>query len=105
MVLSAKAKEKMLIVLDKLDLKEIKTKQAFEIMENLKAKIKGLEKASILIALAEMDKNIILSFRNIAKIQTIQAKDLNVLDLLNYKYLILPKESVKVIKETFLKSQ
>ena len=37
------------------------------------------------------------------KVQVKQTKDLNVFDLLSSKYLIMPKESVKVIKETFLK--
>jgi len=31
------------------------------------------------------------------------AKESNALDLLKYKYLIMPKESIKVLKETFLK--
>jgi len=36
-------------------------------------------------------------------VKTIQAKDLNCLDLLSLKYLIMPKEAIKVLKETFLK--
>jgi len=55
------------------------------------------------VVLPKIDERVILASRNIPKIQTIQAKDLNVLDLLNYKYLLMPEEGVKVIKETFLK--
>ena len=103
MALSSKARSESLILLDKLELKEIKTKQIVEIIQALKSKIKTFEKGSILIVLPEIDKNIILSARNIPKIQTIQAKDLNCLDVLTYKYLIILKKAVGVIEETFNK--
>ncbi len=96
MVLSEKVREKLLLVLDDLKINEPKTKIAKEIAEKL-----FLKEGSGLIALPEIDKNIILSFRNIPKIETIQAKDLNVLDILSYKYLIMPKKSIEVIKEVF----
>jgi len=111
MVLSAKAKDNMLLVLDKIKIEEAKTKMMTQIIENLKTclpagreKIKYFEGKSILIALAQMDKDIILASRNIPKIKTIQVKDLNVLDLLNYKYLIMPKETIEILKTTFLKN-
>jgi len=103
MTLSVKVKKKLLFVLDKLDIKEPKTKQISKILENLRSKIENFEKGSVLIALAEKDEKIILAARNIPKTNTMLARDLNVLDLLSFKYLILPKESVKVIKETFSK--
>ena len=105
MVLSQKVKDNQVFILDKLEFDKIKTKKAFDIIQNLKGKIKEFEKGSILIALSEKNDSIILSFRNIPKIQTIQAKDLNALDLLKYKYLILTKDSIKVLKDTFLKSK
>jgi large subunit ribosomal protein L4 len=98
MVLSAKAKNNLLILLDKLKIEKPKTKEMAKILEKLPPKGKNC-----LIALPEMDKKIILATRNIPKVETIQAKDLNPLDLLSFKYLLLPKDSVKVIKDTFLK--
>jgi len=106
MVLTAKAKNNLLVLLDKLKIDQPKTKLIAEIIENLKSKILSLskdKKGSVLIALPEMDKNLILATRNLSDVETIQAKDLNTLDLLSFKYLIMPKESVKIIKETFLK--
>ena len=103
MVLSAKVKNNLLILLDKLKMDQPKTKLMAEVIENLKSKIENFKKGSILIALPELDKNIILATRNLPKIDTLQAKDLNALDLLSFKYLIMPKESLKIIKETFLK--
>ena len=98
MALSGKVKNNLLILLDKLKVEKAKTKLMAEILKKLPCK----EKSS-LIALLEIDKNLILATRNIPKIETIQAKDLNCLDLLSFKYLIMPKESIKVIKDTFLK--
>lgn len=97
MVLSEKAKNDFIVLLDKLELSLPKTKLMAEVLEKLP--IKG----SCLIALPGVNKNTILAARNIANYETVQAKDLNVLDLLNFKYLLMPKESIKVIQETFTK--
>jgi len=98
MVLSAKVKDDLLIVLDNLKLDQIKTKIISQILNNLPSK-----NTSCLVALPKADKNLILSARNLPDTKTIEARNLNVLDLLYFKYLIIPKESIKTIKETFLK--
>ena len=98
MALSSKAKDGELILLDKLELKEIKTKKMAQILEKLPCK-----KKSTLLALPKIDKNVILSARNLPRVETIQARDLNALDILSFKYLLLPESSIKVIQETFLK--
>ncbi|MCK4781987.1 50S ribosomal protein L4 [Candidatus Parcubacteria bacterium] len=97
-VLSQKARDKELIVLNELKPEKAKTKVMFNILNNFPCKAK-----TCLIALAKIDKNAILGARNIPKTATIQAKDLNCLDLLNYKYLMIPKEAIDAIKETFIK--
>ena len=97
-VLSAKVKNNLLILLDKITIEKPKTKLIVEILKKLPCKEK-----STLIALPEMDKNIILAAGNLPDVETIQAKDLNCLDLLFFKYLLMPKESIKILKETFLK--
>ena len=106
MVLSEKVKNNLLILLDKLKIEQSKTKLMAQIIENLKStphqNLVGGKKGSILIVLPELDKNIILAARNLPDVKTIQAKDLNCLDLLSLKYLIMPKEAVKVIRDTFL---
>jgi len=98
MVLSVKAKENLLLVLDKLEIEKPKTKEMAEVLNKL-----FLKKGSGLVVLPKMNKSVILSINNIPKINTIQAKDLNVLDLLSHKYLLITKETIKIIKETFLK--
>lgn len=98
MVLSAKARENLLIILDKLSLEKAKTKLMVEILRKL-----PFNNQSALIVLPDLDKNLILASRNIPKVATIQAKDLNVLDLISFKYLIMPKESIQMIRKTFSK--
>jgi len=97
MTLSAKAKDKEIFVLDELKIEKAKTKIMNETLE------KFIKKSSGLLVLPKIDKDVIRASNNIVKVSTIQAKDLNILDLLNHKYLLMPKESIGVIKKTFLK--
>ncbi len=97
MVLSSKVKDNSLLILNEIILKAAKTKLMVEIIKKLQAK------DSCLIALPQIEKDIIRATDNLSKIQTIEARNLNCLDLLSFKYLIMPKDSIRVIKETFIK--
>lgn len=98
MVLSAKAKENLILVLDNLKSDKPKTKIMASIFKKL-----FLDKGTGIVVLPQYDENIIKSVRNISGVGIMQAKDLNALDLLTYKYLIMPKDAIKVIEKTFLK--
>jgi large subunit ribosomal protein L4 len=98
MVLSEKARGNNLIVLDKIELEKGKTKE----MAIALAKLPCAKKAT-LIALANYDKRTVLASRNIKKVNIEDARNLNVLDLLNSKYLLITKESIKTIEKTFTK--
>lgn len=100
MVLSSKAQDGYLVVLDEIKIDEPKTKKAIEFLN--KNSING---ESCLIALNRMDKNMILAMRNIPRVETIQAKDLNCLDLLSHRYLILDKKGIEEIKKTFKRGE
>ncbi len=108
MTLSQKISDKELVVLNELKVENPKTKEMAKIINNQKIFFKSDSKKpekkirqTILIALEAMDTDIIRVTKNITKIATIQAKDLNVLDLLNYKYLMMPKKALEVIEKTF----
>jgi len=123
MALSDKFKNNLLIVLDGLKLEKVKTKFLAELIGNWRLKlaenspnlasrpakpnsmIKNSKNGSILIILPNYDKNIILSARNISGIDTVWAGNLNALDILSYKYLVVVKDSIKTIKDTFAKGQ
>jgi large subunit ribosomal protein L4 len=103
MVLSQKVKDNELILLDDLKIEKPKTKLMAKIIQNLREKIENFKKGSVLIAIPKKDENLILAARNIPKVGVLEARNLNCLDLLNYKFLLMPKESIEKIKETFLK--
>lgn len=103
MVLSEKARNNQLVILDKIEpfgvtQGELKTKEVAKILLKLPCK-----EQSTLVVLPSYDKKLFLATRNIKKTGIDEARNLNVLQLLNYKYLLMPKESIKVIKETFAK--
>ena len=94
-VLSSKVLEKELTVVDKLELKEIKTKSMVKALQALKVEGKTL------IILPENDKNVVMSARNIKGVKTISANNINVFDLLKYSNLILPVDTVKKLEEVY----
>ncbi len=96
MVLSAKKEKDMIFFVSDLKIKEAKTKEMREFLKNL-----SHEGKSVLIVLPELDRNLLLATRNLENVDTMQAKDINPLDTLSYKHLIVPKASVDVIKENF----
>jgi len=100
MVLTAKAQKELLIVLDDLKIEKPKTKLMNDILEKLPGK-----GSTRLVILPEKDESIIKSTRNIPKTSIELAKNINVLQLLSFKYLVLPKDSIKAIKETFSKKE
>ena len=94
-VLSSKVLEKELTVVDKLELKEIKTKSMVNALAALKVEGKTL------IILPENNKNVVMSARNIKNVKTISANNINVFDLLKYSNLILPVDTVKKLEEVY----
>ena len=94
-VLSSKVLEKELTVVDKLELKEIKTKSMVNALSALKVEGKTL------IIVPETNKNVLMSARNIEGVKTITANNINVFDLLKYTNLILPVDTVKKLEEVY----
>jgi len=111
--LSSKIRDNEMILLDKLEIKEAKTKSMIGILNNLRSKVsarggsafggkKDLLK-SVLIVLPKTDIDIIRANNNIPKTKIIRADSLNVLDVLNYKYFLMLQDSIDVIKKTYVK--
>ena len=94
-ILSSKVLEKELTVVDKLEVKEIKTKTMVEALKSLKVEGKTL------IVLPESNKNVLMSSRNIEGVKTIVANNINVFDLLKYTNLILSVDTVKKLEEVY----
>ena len=94
-ILSSKVAENELTVVDKLEVKEIKTKTMVKALADLKVEGKTL------IVLPENNQNVFMSARNIEGVKTIALNNINVFDLLKYTNLILPLDTVKKIEEVY----
>ncbi len=94
-ILSSKVLEKELTVVDKLELKEIKTQTMAKALVDLKVEGKTL------IILPENNKNVYMSSRNIEGVKTIVLNNINVFDLLKYTNLILSVDTVKKLEEVY----
>lgn len=87
-VLSAKVTAKSLVVVKKLEMKEVKTKTMNTIMTAL-----PLGKTT-LIALAEKNENVERSISNLKTVKYVQSAYLNMADLLKYETLVLTEDSL-----------
>lgn len=103
--LSGKAEDEELIVLESLEMASPKTKQMAGILKALKSKIDGFNKSKALLVLAKPDKNIVLASRNIFGLETIEARNINALKVLSFKYLILTKDAISEFKKIFSTEQ
>ncbi|OGN01464.1 MAG: 50S ribosomal protein L4 [Candidatus Yanofskybacteria bacterium RIFCSPLOWO2_02_FULL_43_10] len=101
MVLSSKAKDKQLFVLDDVRLENPKTKEMAVIMKNLSSLMGN--KPTVLLALPSMEDKIKRSSKNLPNFSAVEARNLNPLEILSYKYLVLAKDSVDALNKTFNK--
>lgn len=100
MALSSKAADGELYVLDSLQVASGKTKEAKSLISKFLEKAK-LSNPSVLVITSSNDKSLVRSMRNIPRVKTIGATSLNVRDILKYKLLLMPKDALKVIQETY----
>lgn len=92
LVLSGKVKDKEFVLVDSLLLEEVKTKHMKEAIKNLK--IKG----SILIGFSENEKGSSKASRNLNKVSVVDVRNLNILEALNHKHLLMSEEGLKVLE-------
>ena len=93
--LTSKVIENNIIVLDDLKFEAIKTKEMVNVLNNLKVD------SSALIVLPEVDKNVVLSARNLKSIKTATTNSINTYDILKYNKFIVTKDAVSKIEEVY----
>lgn len=104
-VLSEKLRHGEVLFVDTFKFTEPTAKSAKEVLGALST-IEGKEKLrtkrvnAALILIPERDINTELSFRNFGNVEVIQAKDVNPVELLTYKYVVVakPEENVKELE-------
>lgn len=91
MALSSKMAGNKVVVLDKFDLEEIKTRAFLDVMDALEVK-------NVLIVTDQKDEKLELSSRNVPDVKVLRAEGLNVYDILKYEHLILVEASLEGIE-------
>jgi len=110
-VLSRKLQDGEVLFVDKIETGEVKTKNAKEILSSL-GKISGFEdmvkkkKNALYITTMSDDKNTRNSFNNFGNIALGRVENLNILNILNHKYLIItePEKSIETISSRIVKT-
>ena len=90
--LSLKNRDGKILVLDKLELEEAKTRLMVKALAELKVE-------SALIVIAQADDKIERAARNLPKIKVIRVAGLNVYDLVRYDHLIFTEGALKLLEE------
>lgn len=97
--ISEKLRSGTLIAIDSLVVAKAKTQEFDQILKNLKLAGK------VLVSLSETEKGTSMISRNLKNISNVETKDLNVMDLLNNKFLLLSKASIAFLEEKFGESK
>jgi large subunit ribosomal protein L4 len=94
--LSLRVQEQNLLIVDDMSFSYIKTKNLITVLKAL-----NLEGQKALILLKGSDRNTILSARNIPGVSTTPANIASTYDILNHKKIILCKEALQDLVQTF----
>jgi large subunit ribosomal protein L4 len=91
--LSSKLKEANLVVVDEINLAEVKTREMVKLLQAL-----NIDKKALVVT-RENDESVIRSARNIEGVKAMQVEGLNVLDLLRHDTLVITKAAVTKTQE------
>jgi len=93
--LTTKVVEGDMIVLDKIEMAEAKTKIIAKMLKDLGATKKAL------LVLPERDEMVVRAAQNIPGLKTAYVNTINVLDILNYDKFIVTEAAVKLVEEVY----
>ena len=91
---SYKAKEKAIVVTEKLSFETPKTKEMVNLLKNL-----DLDGVKTLVIVSDYDENVILASRNLKNIMIAKADEVSVLDIVSAKKLLIEEAALENIKE------
>lgn len=93
--IASKVAENRLIVIDNLTLAEPKTKLMSALLENL-----GMQE-SALVLIKDENKNLTLAARNIPTVKVLRMGNINVYDVLKYRYLLTTQDALTAMQEVY----
>lgn len=94
-VLTSKVADGEMILVDKYEMEDAKTKVFANILKNIKADSKAL------VVVNDEDSNIYRCAKNIKDVKVLRATDINVYDLLKYNSLVISKDALNTVEEVF----
>jgi large subunit ribosomal protein L4 len=93
--LSSKVNDNRLILVDSLALSEPKTKNVMTLLGAL-----GVQENALVLINGE-NKNLTLAARNIPSVKVLRMDNLNVYDLIKYRYLITTQDALNAMQEVY----
>jgi large subunit ribosomal protein L4 len=105
MVLSDRLLSNKLAIIEKLDIKEYKTKEIDKTIKNFEEKVIKEDikknKRSVLLINDKKDDKIKYSSRNLEGLKTINTENINILDLLKYRNLVITKKTIEKLEKIY----
>ena len=101
-VLSAKARDNEIIVLDEIVFTQPKTKEGAQMLTRLGALpefARLTRNNGVLVALQKREETIVRALKNLPYAGIDEARNLNASEILKYKYLLMPKSAVQTIEK------
>ena len=92
--LTSKVLDNKLVVLEDLTLEEVKTKEMAKVL-------KAIDVSNALIVTEGVNKNVMLSARNIPSVKTAGVNTINCYDILKYDKFVVTKQAVAEIQEVY----
>jgi large subunit ribosomal protein L4 len=92
-MLSNKVREDQIRLVQMFDIPDAKSKEMKRILMSLNAN------SSVLVVTPQKDNNVVLSARNLGRVTTLPATNLNVVDLLKHDYLVMTVDAVRKAEE------
>ncbi|MCK5415945.1 50S ribosomal protein L4 [Candidatus Parcubacteria bacterium] len=105
MVVSDRVKDSAMLVMEDINMDEYKTKIFNEIVTSFEKKVIKLDekkKRSILVINDKKDDKVKNSGRNLTGVKVINLDNINIVDLLKYRNLIITQECVKQLEERYV---
>jgi large subunit ribosomal protein L4 len=93
--LASKLSDNRLVLIDKLELAEPKTMLISKMLETL-----GVQENALILITSE-NKNLTLAARNIPSVKVLRMDNINIYDLLKYRYLITTQDALNSMQEAF----
>jgi len=100
MALSDKVEQASLVVIDKLEMETFKTKQFVEMLKSFEKEILPARRNLLLINNSKSEK-VLYSGRNLKGVDIINPENINIVDLLSHRQVIMTEEGLKNLEKQY----